>query len=93
MIVTQIADGVVSLGVVKGKKAGIAVKVRAASDLGGGTITIGMRPSGDVGVIEALDATLVADSSATYTIGSDIELFATLASATDPDIEYIVGQF
>lgn len=94
MSVSQTANGSVSLGIVDSHKSGISVKVRAASSLGGGTITIGQRESGDnVGVIEALDATLVADSSATFTIGSGMELFATLSSATSPSITYLIGQF
>jgi len=90
--VNQTANGSVSLGTVD--KQGLSVIVRAASSLGGGTITIGARQANDdSGVIEALDATLAAGSSATYTIGKGVELWATLSGATTPDIDYLVSEY
>jgi len=86
------ADGSISLGVVE--RQGKSVVVRAASDLGGGTLTIGVRPANDEsGVIEALDATLVAASTATYTVGRGAELYATLSGSTAPDIDLLVADY
>ena len=81
-----------SLGIVDSNKRGIAVVVRAASNLDSGTITIGSRPSGNTGVIEALDATLVAGGSATYTVGSGMELWVTQSGASS-DVDYLVAPY
>ena len=81
-----------SLGIVDSLKQGMSVYVRAASSLDSGTITIGFRPSGDDGVIEALDATLVAGSSATYTVGAGMEVFTTQSGASS-SVVYLVSQY
>lgn len=94
MNINQTENGSVSLGIIDARKQGAVVIVRAASTLGGGTITIGTRSSGDTdGVIEVLDATLIAGSSATYTIGASAELFATLSGASSPNVTYVVNQY
>jgi len=81
-----------SLGIVDSLKQGMSIIVPAAANLDSGTITIGTRPSEDDGVIEALDATLVAGSSATYTVGAGMEIFATQSGASS-DITYLVSQY
>ena len=81
-----------SLGIVDANKAGMSVYVRAASNLDSGTITIGFRPAGSSGVIEPLDATLVAGSSATFTVGAGMEIFTTQSGASS-DVDYLVGQY
>ena len=81
-----------SLGIVDKDKQGMSVIVRAASNLDSGTITIGTRPSGNSGVIEPLDATLVAGGSATYTVGEMMEIFATQSGASS-DVDYLTSQY
>jgi hypothetical protein len=90
--VTVAGTTATSLGIVDANKSGLSVLVRAASDLDSGTITIGYRPAGDTGVIEALDATLVAGGSATYTIGEGMELFTTQSGAAS-SVVYLVSQY
>lgn len=92
--ITVAGTTVTSLGIVDQEKQGMSVIVRAASDLDGGTITVGTRPSGGSGqgVIEALDATLVAGGSATYTVGQMMELFVTQTGAASNCV-YLVSQY
>lgn len=83
----------VSLGIVDYEKQGIAVLIRLAGDLDSGSITFGARVSGDsTGVIEILDATKVLGESATFTLGSGMELFVT-QSAAGSDVSYLTGQY
>ena len=81
-----------SLGIVDSLKQGMSVIVRAASNLDSGTITIGVRPSEDDGVIEVLDATLVAGGSATYTVGAGMEIFTTQSGASS-SVTYLVSEY
>ena len=83
----------ISLGIVDQHKQGIAVQIAADADLDSGTITIAAKVPGEAdGSAEALDATLVAASSATYTVGSGIELIATTSGASAA-VEILVGQY
>ena len=81
-----------SLGIVDVSKQGMAVVVRAASNLDSGTITIGTRPSENDGVIETLDSTLTAGDSATYTVGPGMEIFTTQSGASS-SVVYLVSQY
>ena len=82
-----------SLGIVDSHKQGIAVKVAADADLDSGTLTISAKlPSEVNGNAEALDATLTAGDSATYTVGSGMELIATTDGAS-ASVEILVGQY
>ena len=81
-----------SLGIVDSSKQGVSIIVRAASNLNSGTITIGTRPSGNVGVIETLSADLTAGTSATYTVGSGMEVFTTQSGASS-DVDYLVANY
>jgi len=81
-----------SLGIVDTESKGLAIYARAASDLDGGTITIGFRPPNTTGVIEALDATLTAGAGITVVTGAGAEVFATCSGAA-ADVDLLVGQF
>jgi hypothetical protein len=87
---------ITSLGIVDASKKGMAILVRAASDLDGGTITISTRPSGNTGVREvlstALDGADPTTASATFTVGSMMEVFATQSGASST-VVYIVSQY
>jgi len=83
----------ISLGIVDADKQGIAVVVAGDANLDSGTITIAAKtPDEADGVAEDLDATLIAAASATYTVGSGIELLATTDGA-GASVELLVAQY
>lgn len=93
MRITLSGATTVSLGIVDEHKSGIAVQVAADADLDSGTLTISAKkPNEANAAAEALDATLTAGGSATYTVGSGIELIAT-TSAAGAAVEVLVGQY
>ncbi len=71
----------------------VVIKVTAASSLGGGTLNWAIRPQGSTIAIEKIDTTVVlaAGSEGVYTVGSNMEVFAILAGATNPNIRVIVS--
>lgn len=83
----------ISLGIVDSNKQGIAVQVAADAALDSGTLTISSKLRNETNAAaEALDATLTAGDSATYTVGAGVELIAT-ASGASAAIELIVAQY
>jgi len=85
------ADGDTLLGVVG--KQGMAVFVRAAADLGGGTLNITMDAAQEGGVKEVIGAALAAAGSGTYTTGAGARIYASLSGSTDPSIDLLVGDY
>lgn len=80
------ADGT---GILVSANGDFYVFVTSGSDLGGGTLTLGIRDSGSGDALIPID-TLIAGDSGVYALGRGVELHYTLSSATDPDITMMV---
>lgn len=61
----------------------VSVIVTAASSLGGGTLTLKVRPARTSVTPETID-TLTVGSRANYVVGGDMEVFVNLTGATAP---------
>jgi len=65
--------------------------ITAGSDLGGGTLTLGIRKLNSTDALIPID-TPIAGSQAQYPIGGRVELHYTLTGATAPAIEILASQ-
>lgn len=75
---------------------GFSLIVTAGSSLGGGTLSVGVKPvmnsTDDAAYsVEYIDATLAAGDDYEYRVGGNQRVYLKLASATDPDIDVFLS--
>ena len=90
---TLSGEETISLGIIDTHKQGISIIVASGADLDSGTLTIAAKIPGESNSLaETLSADLAAGGSATYTVGSGMEVIATTSGAS-ADVDLLVGQY
>lgn len=69
----------------------ISIVLPTSTDLGGGTLSFGVRPARSAGTIEEVD-NLIAGQKNNYLVGSQMEVYLTLSGATDPAVEVFISE-
>ena len=78
--------------VTQGNTAGVAVIIGSDDSIGGGTMSLGVRPQGtDSDAVAYIDATLDAAHNQYYQIGTGMAVYVKLTGATAPSILVIAS--
>lgn len=70
----------------------VSIMVESGGSLGGGTLSLGVRPRGDTGTPEELESAVALGYQQVYEVGHDMQITYTLSGATSPDFDILVSQ-